>query len=539
MPSLRSGDPGSVVLVAAPVTKSPAKKSPAKKTVAKKAPAKKSPVKKSPAKKAPAAEKAVPAPKRFTGAAFFDLDRTLLAGASGPVFSQALREVGVLTGEAHPVESALFKVFDVFGENYPTMVLTKQGVRLVKGWDVATVAEAAELAAPRLVDKVLPYAHVEFAEHRTHGRAVVLATTTPYHLVKPLADLLGFDDVIATRYGTNETGTTFDGTVRGEYIWGKGKSRSVAWWAEEHGIDLDDCHAYSDSYYDVPMLSIVGSPHVVNPDPRMFGIATLRRWPTRYLDAPAGVPKIGGFEPQKLALMFTRSELMPFVRFRSYGKRRIPETGPAIIVGNHRSYFDPLAIGYLLAKRGRPVRFLGKKEVFDAPVVGDFARAMGGIRVERGTGSDAPLQAALEALAAGDMVAMMPQGTIPRGREFFNPKLRGRWGAARLAHESRVPVIPVGLWGTEKVWPRSAKLPNLGNVTDPPVVTIRVGPPVELEYDSLEADTERIMAAIMRLLPPSAREEYEPTDEELRLATPGGHLVPDADHEAERRPGVD
>ena len=116
MPSLRSGDPGSVVLVAAPVTKSPAKKSPAKKTVAKKAPAKKSPVKKSPAKKAPAAEKAVPAPKRFTGAAFFDLDRTLLAGASGPVFSQALREVGVLTGEAHPVESALFKVFDVFGD---------------------------------------------------------------------------------------------------------------------------------------------------------------------------------------------------------------------------------------------------------------------------------------------------------------------------------------------------------------------------------------------------------------------------------------
>ncbi len=100
-------------------------------------------------------------------------------------------------------------------------------------------------------------------------------------------------------------------------------------------------------------------------------------------------------------------------------------------------------------------------------------------------------------------------------------------------------MIPVGLWGTEKVWPRSAKLPNLGNVTDPPVVTIRVGPPVELEYDSLEADTERIMAAIMRLLPPSAREEYEPTDEELRLATPGGHLVPDADHEAERRPGVD
>ena len=530
MPSLRSGDPGSVVLVAAPVTKSPAKKSPAKKTVAKKAPAKKSPVKKSPAKKAPAAEKAVPAPKRFSGAAFFDLDRTLLAGASGPVFSQALREVGVLTGEAHPVESALFKVFDVFGENYPTMVLTKQGVRLVKGWDVATVAEAAELAAPRLVDKVLPYAHVEFAEHRTHGRAVVLATTTPYHLVKPLADLLGFDDVIATRYGTNESGTTFDGTVRGEYIWGKGKSRSVAWWAEEHGIDLATAR----------VQQLLRRAHAVdrrqsargNPDPRCS--ASPPSPLAHATSCAAGVP-VGGFE-QKLALC-SPGRAHAVRRFRSYGKHRIPDR-PASS-SQPPGYFDPLAIGYLLAKRGRPVRFLGKKEVFDAPVVGDFARAMGGIRVERGTGSDAPLQAALEALAAGDMVAMTPQGTIPRGREFFNPKLRGRWGAARLAHESRVPVIPVGLWGTEKVWPRSAKLPNLGNVTDPPVVTIRVGPPVELEYDSLEADTERIMAAIMRLLPPSAREEYEPTDEELRLATPGGHLVPDADHEAERRPGVD
>jgi putative phosphoserine phosphatase/1-acylglycerol-3-phosphate O-acyltransferase len=477
--------------------------------------------------------------QQFTGAAFFDLDRTLLAGASGPVYSEALREVGVLTGEAHPVESVLFKLFDLVGENYPTMVLTKQGVRLVKGWDVATVDRAAALAAPRLYERVLPYAHVELAEHRANGRAVVLATTTPYHLVKPLADLLGFDDVIATRYGTSEDGASFDGTVDGEYVWGKGKSRSVALWALEHHVDLADCHAYSDSYYDVPMLSIVGNPHVVNPDPRMIAMAALRRWPSRSFSTPEGVPRFAGLEPQQLVMMFARSELLPFVRFRTYGKKRIPLDGPAIIVGNHRSYFDPLAIGYLLAQRGRPVRFLGKKEVFDAPVVGDFAKAMGGIRVERGTGSDAPLQAALESLAAGDMVAMMPQGTIPRGRAFFEPVLKGRWGAARLAHESRVPVIPIGIWGTEKVWPRSSKVPNLANVTHPPTVTIRVGPPVELEYDSVEADTERIMAAIMRLLPPSSRSEYEPTEEEIRLASPGGVIPEDATPEDERRPGID
>ena len=94
----------------------------------------------------------------------------------------------------------------------------------------------------------------------------------------------------------------------------------------------------------------------------------------------------------------------------------IPKEGAAIVVGNHRSYFDPLAMAIALAKRGRPVRFLGKKEVFDAPIVGQLAKAMGGIRVERGTGSDEPLAAAALALEAGELVAMMPQGTIPRAR---------------------------------------------------------------------------------------------------------------------------
>src|SRR4029077_11804210 len=160
------------------------------------------------------------------------------------------------------------------------------------------------------------------------------------------------------------------------------------------------------------------------------------------------------------------------------------------------------------------VRFLGKKEVFDAPVIGPLATAMGGIRVDRGTGSDEPLQAAADALGGGEVVAIMPQGTIPRGPAFFDPVLKGRWGAARLAHTTRVPVIPVGLWGTEKVWPRSARLPNMLNVTNPPTIRVRVGPAVELKYKNIDKDTERIMEAIMALLPAEARENHERTAHE-------------------------
>ncbi len=81
-------------------------------------------------------------------------------------------------------------------------------------------------------------------------------------------------------------------------------------------------------------------------------------------------------------------------------------------------------------------------------------------------------------------------------------------------------MIPVGLWGTEPVWPRSAKVPNVLNLTNPPTVQVRVGRPVELAYDDIRADTERIMEAIMALLPPEAREAREPTEEELRKSKP-------------------
>jgi putative phosphoserine phosphatase/1-acylglycerol-3-phosphate O-acyltransferase len=415
-------------------------------------------------------------------------------------------------------------------------MVTRQAARVAKGWKVADIAKVAELAASELLGQVLPYARAEITEHKDAGRILVLATTTPHDLVAPLAEALGFDEVIATRYGRK--GGEYDGTIQGEFVWGRGKARAVRQFADEHGIDLDASYAYSDSYYDVPLLSIVGHPYAINPDPRMAAVAALRRWPQKWFDVPVGVPKLVGLEPQTALYRMVRPEFFPYARFRIYGEKRIPRSGGAILVANHRSYFDPIAIGLLLSKVGRPVRFLGKKEVFDAPIVGDIARAMGGIRVDRGTGSDVPIRAAEEALEAGDLVAVMPQGTIPRGREFFAPELKGRWGAMKLAHATGVPIIPIGMWGTEEVWPRSSRLPNVTNVLSPPTVTIRVGKPVEIGGVDVDADTTTMMEAISALLPAEARRPYEPTAEELaRTVPPGGQV--DDEREAARRPGSD
>jgi putative phosphoserine phosphatase / 1-acylglycerol-3-phosphate O-acyltransferase len=458
------------------------------------------------------------------GAAFFDLDRTLLRGASGPVVSDALRANGVLPERGFPGEGLLYRVFDLVGETRPSMILTRMAARFARGWPRDRVRAAGEQAADELAGAVQPFAHAIIDDHRAAGRRLVLATTTPDDMIRPLADRLGFDDVVATRYGVDGDGR-YDGTIAGEFVWGRGKLRAVRDWAGRHGVDLHQSWAYSDSYYDAALLGAVRHPVAVNPDPRLLGVALVRRWPVVHFDVPAGVPKLPllGVEPQRLVQTLVRPELLPWVRFDVDGVERIPVSGPAILAANHRSYFDPLALGVTLARRHRAVRFLGKREVFDAPVIGSLVRAMGGIRVERATGSDQPLVEAAAALAAGELVAILPQGTIPRGPEFFDPELKGRWGAARLAAQTHVPVVPIGLWGTERVWPRSERLPRVWNVTSPPTVTVRVGEPVELKHRSSQADTRRIMAAIVDLLPPEARRRHEPTAEELALTYPPAH----------------
>jgi putative phosphoserine phosphatase/1-acylglycerol-3-phosphate O-acyltransferase len=470
-------------------------------------------------------------------AAFFDLDRTLLRGASGPVISDALRSVGLLRDRTIPGEALIYRYFNVLGESRPTMVLARLAARFSQGWEQATAKEAGKRAAEVLVDAVQPFAAPIIEQHRVAGRAVVLATTTPYDLIAPLADALGLDDVVATRYGVRAG--RYDGTIRGEFVWGKGKLEAVKEWADEHDVSLPDSYAYSDSWFDAPLLSAVGHPFAVNPDPRLMVRAAIQRWPIINLDAPSGVPKVLGIEPQQVAMAAAHPLLIPYARFDIAGMENLPESGSAIVVGNHRSYFDPLAMGLALAQRGRPVRFLGKKEVFDVPIVGQMVKAFGGIRVDRGTGSDEPLLEATEALRAGEVVALMPQGTIPRGEAFFDPELKGRWGAARLAHSSDAPVIPVGLWGTERVWPRSARMPNMLNVTNPPLITIRMGKPVEMTGDDVDEDTKRIMKAITDLLPPEAHEKHTPTPEELAKTYPAGKVPTAGEHERERRPGTD
>jgi putative phosphoserine phosphatase/1-acylglycerol-3-phosphate O-acyltransferase len=467
--------------------------------------------------------------------AIFDLDRTLIPSSSGTVFQRHLRECGLGPDRDIPLAGLFEQIYRTFGENRLSMEVARHAVKASRGWPVADVARAAENAVDDLLEQVLPYVPVMLAEHREGGRTLVMATTSPVPLVQPLADAMGFDVVLATRWQHDDG--CYTGELDGPFVWGREKMLATRKWAGESGIDLRSSYAYSDSFKDSPLLAEVGHPVAVNPDPPLLAMATLQGWPVRHFDVPPGVSKLGGREIQEWLRPLNRPEVIGIARFEFDGVENIPSRGPAILTFNHRSYFDSTVVNLLMAKAGRPARFLGKKEVFDVPVVGRLASMVGGIRVDRSSGSNEPLERAADALRAGQLIAMAPQGTIPRGPAFFDPELKARWGAARLAAMSDAPVIPVGLWGTEKVWPRNQRLPNL-DLLAPPTISVAVGNEVSLGREDPETDTKAIMAAIVDLLPDEAREPRTPTEEELGATYPAGYEG-DPTAEAERRPGTD
>jgi putative phosphoserine phosphatase / 1-acylglycerol-3-phosphate O-acyltransferase len=452
-------------------------------------------------------------------AVFVDLDRTLLRSASGPVLQAALMAEGVLTpGRGVSGDFLLYAFYERFGETGPFIALARAAARIMRGRSAEETRRAGKAATAQLIDLVQPYALEVLAEHRRAGRRLVLATTTPIDLIDPLAVALGFDAVVATKYQIIDG--LYTGRLDGGFVWGAGKRAAVRRWASEQDIDLASSHAYSDSLFDVPLLSMVGHPHALNADPRLAAVAVARRWPLEYWDRAPGVPSILGLEPYHLIRPFVRTETFPYARFDIAGVDHVPPSGPVLLASNHRSYFDVAALAIVAARIGRPVRFMGKQELFDAPVIGRIARALGGIPVNRDAHSGAPMREAAAALRAGEVVLVLPQGTIPRGEAFFDPVLRGKTGVARLAAETGAAVLPVGLWGTEQVWPRSSSIPNMTTVLRPPKVTVRVGAPVSLGGEDAVADTQRVMAAIADLLPDEARREHTPTADELSRTRP-------------------
>ena len=200
----------------------------------------------------------------------------------------------------------------------------------VRGWSVDRVLAAGRRAADLLAPQVGAYVPSLLAEHRRAGHVLVLATTTPDALIRPLARRLGFDEVIGTRYAWKDG--AYSGALEGGFVWGPGKLAAVRRWARDEQMELRESFAYSDSVFDLPLLSAVGHPVATNPDPALHAFALLRRWPVLHLDSPPGVVTVLGAEAFDLAKHAIRPEMFPYARFDIEGVDQIPDAGPFVLV---------------------------------------------------------------------------------------------------------------------------------------------------------------------------------------------------------------
>jgi 1-acyl-sn-glycerol-3-phosphate acyltransferase len=171
------------------------------------------------------------------------------------------------------------------------------------------------------------------------------------------------------------------------------------------------------------------------------------------------------------------------------GVEHIPRVGGAVIASNHIGYLDFTFIGYGAKRRKRYVRFMAKKEVFDHPVSGPLMKGMKHVPVDRfGRAGDA-LRAALDALGSGELIGMFPEGTISRS---FVPAA-AKNGAARMAMQAGVPLIPVAVWGSQRILTKGRK-PNWQRGVP---ITVAYGAPIAYQPDEdAGAVTARLMAAI-------------------------------------------
>lgn len=199
-----------------------------------------------------------------------------------------------------------------------------------------------------------------------------------------------------------------------------------------------------------------------------------------------------------------RPVLLAITRRDWRGTENLPAEGGFIAAANHMTNVDPLTFAHFLYDNGVAPKILAKSSLFKVPLVGAVLRATGQIPVHRySTAAGRSLQAAVEALEAGDCVAVFPEGTLTREPDLW--PMAGRTGIARLALSTRVPVIPIAQWGAQDLLGRYAKL---FKPLPPKRVTVVAGPPVDLsdlygrplDGATLREATERVMTAITRLL---------------------------------------
>jgi HAD superfamily hydrolase (TIGR01490 family) len=221
-------------------------------------------------------------------AAFFDLDKTIIARSSTLAFSKPFQAGGLISRRAVLRSAYAQFVYHVGGADHDQMEKMRQFLSaMCAGWDVQTVRE---IVAETLHNVVEPIVYDEavslIEEHHFAGRDVIIVSASGSEVVEPIGEMLDADGVVATQM------RIVDGRYTGEidyYAYGANKAAALQRLAEENDYDLSRSYAYSDSATDVHMLEVVGHPYAVNPDRELRREAVARGWPVLVFTRPVAL----------------------------------------------------------------------------------------------------------------------------------------------------------------------------------------------------------------------------------------------------------
>jgi HAD superfamily hydrolase (TIGR01490 family) len=212
------------------------------------------------------------------GAAFFDLDKTLMAGSSGMQFARVAARQGLVSRRqlvSWALEHLRYRLRGTTDER--TADVLRVAREVIKG----VPAKAVERMGPEVMAATLPRVYpqmlAEVHAHQDAGRPTFIVSAAGNDVVESLAAVLGMEGGIGTRYEVDAEGS-YTGRFDGPFVYGPGKVEAMEAFAARHGIDLAESYAYSDSLSDLPMLRAVGNPVAVNPDPPLAAIAREQDW---------------------------------------------------------------------------------------------------------------------------------------------------------------------------------------------------------------------------------------------------------------------
>src|SRR6476646_3854747 len=213
-------------------------------------------------------------------AAFFDLDKTLMAGSSGMPFARVAMRHGIVSRRrlaGWGVEHLRYRLRGTTEER--TTEVLREARELISGVRARDIERMNPEVMAAILPRVYPQMLAEVHAHQDAGRATFIVSAAGNGVVEPLATVLGMDGGIGTRYEVDGEGA-FTGRFDGPFVYGAGQVVAMEAFAAGHGIGLAQSYAYSDSLSDLPMLEAVGHAVVVNPVPALAAIAKREGWQT-------------------------------------------------------------------------------------------------------------------------------------------------------------------------------------------------------------------------------------------------------------------